>query len=201
MHPRPKNAPNDPKNSVFDRFLFNKRRKFPETRFYTDPPAHIGKICRVSRVPKPAVPLKRCACTTGAFKLFMADVGLMSAMAGLDVRTLLKGDALFTGFRGALTEQFVCQELQLINDIEIAYWANENPARAEIGFIVQAGKRIIPIEVKSTTNLKAKSFSVYREKFRPALEIRTSQTDYKQTNNLLDIPLYAIGGIGETIFR
>jgi len=158
-----------------------------------------GLIHRVSRASKPAMPLKGYANSTGAFKLFMCDVGLMSAMSKLDVRALLEGDALFTEFKGALTEQFVCQELNLMEDVDIAYWANEAPARAELDFLLQMGMQIIPLEVKSGINLKAKSLSVYREKFRPKLEVRTSLADYKKTDNLLDIPLYALDYLKETI--
>jgi predicted AAA+ superfamily ATPase len=160
-----------------------------------------GLIHRVSRVSKPAMPLKGYADSTGAFKLFLCDVGLMSAMSRVDVRAILEGDALFTEFKGALTEQFVCQELKLFDDIYVAYWANEAPARAEIDFIIQSGMQIIPIEVKSSTNLKAKSLQVYREKFRPQIEIRTSLADYKKTDNLCDIPLYALSGLKEIIAR
>ena len=159
-----------------------------------------GLIHRVSRVSKPAIPLKSYANSSGAFKLFMVDVGLLSAMCKVDVRALLEGDALFTEFKGALTEQFVCQELQtLMDDMDIAYWANDNPARAEIDFILQLGLQIIPLEVKSSTNLKAKSLSVYRGKFHPKTEVRTSLADYKKADNLYDIPLYAIGYLKEII--
>ncbi|MDD4556478.1 MAG: AAA family ATPase [Alphaproteobacteria bacterium] len=159
-----------------------------------------GLIHRVSRVSKPAIPLKGYANASGAFKLFMVDVGLLSAMSKVDVRALLEGDALFTEFKGALTEQFVCQELQtMMDDMDIAYWANENPARAEIDFILQLGRQIIPLEVKAGANLKAKSLSVYREKFSPKVEVRTSLADYKKTDNLYDIPLYALGYLKEII--
>jgi len=161
-----------------------------------------GLIHRVSRVSKPAIPLKGYADSTGVFKLFLCDIGLMSAMSKIDARVLLEGDALFTEFKGALTEQFVCQELTLltlIEDIDLAYWSNEAPARSEIDFILQTEMQIIPLEAKSSTNLKAKSLSVYREKFRPETEIRTSLADYKKSGNLFDIPLYALGGLIEII--
>jgi len=151
-----------------------------------------GLIHRVSRVSKPAMPLRGYAGSSGAFKLFLCDVGLLSAMSRVDLHALLEGDALFTEFKGALTEQFVCQELQLDEDLDLAYWANEAPATAEVDFIAQIGMRIVPIEVKSSIHLKAKSLSVYREKFSPSLEIRTSLADYKKTGNLIDIPLYAL---------
>ncbi|MDR2542253.1 MAG: AAA family ATPase [Treponema sp.] len=158
-----------------------------------------GLIHRVSCVSKPAMPLKGYANSSGAFKLFLCDIGLMSAMSKVDVRALLEGDALFKEFKGALTEQFVCQELKLTEDIELAYWANDPPARAEIDFIFQSGMEIIPIEVKSSTNLKAKSLAVYREKFQPKTEIRTSLADYKKSGNLFDIPLYALGKLNEIL--
>jgi len=163
-----------------------------------------GLVHRVARISKPAIPLK--GYSSGAFKLFLCDIGLISAMTKIDVRTLLEGDVLFTEFKGALTEQFVCQELKLIDDIEITCWANEPPANAEVDFVIQLGSKInaevdfviqlgskiIPIEAKAATNLKAKSFSVYREKFKPEIEIRTSLANYGKSNNLFGIPLYAI---------
>lgn len=158
-----------------------------------------GLVHRISRVSKPAIPLKGYANSGGAFKLFLCDVGLMSAMSRLDVQALLEGDTLFTEFKGALTEQYVCQELQLLDDIDIAYWANEPPAQAEIDFIIQIGMKIIPLEVKSTTNLKSKSLSVYREKFHPKQEIRTSLADFKKMNNLYDISLYMLGRLKKII--
>jgi predicted AAA+ superfamily ATPase len=159
-----------------------------------------GLVHRVSRVTKPAIPLKGYANANGAFKLFTLDVGLLSAMSKLDVQALLEGDALFTEFKGALAEQFVCQELQIMaDDIEIAYWANENPNRAEIDFILQIGRKIIPLEVKSGFNLKAKSLLIYREKFQPQKEIRTSLADYGKSSNLYDIPLYTLGELPRII--
>jgi predicted AAA+ superfamily ATPase len=158
-----------------------------------------GLIHRVSRVSKPAMPLRSYAPSTGAFKLFMCDVGLMSALSKVDMQMLLEGDALFTEFKGALTEQFVCQELKLMDDVDLAYWANEAPAQAEVDFILQLGRQVIPLEVKSSTNLRAKSLSVYRKKFQPKMELRTSLADHKETDNLLDVPLYSLGFLKEII--
>jgi predicted AAA+ superfamily ATPase len=150
-----------------------------------------GLIHKVSRVSKPAVPLRAYE-TTGAFKLFLGDIGLLSAMSLLNVKTLLEGDALFTEFKGALTEQFVLQELKTLDGIDTAYWANEGNATAEVDFILQTANGIVPLEVKSSINLKAKSLKVYEEKFNPVLSIRTSLADFKKTGALYDIPLYAL---------
>ena len=156
-----------------------------------------GLVHKVSRVSKPALPLKGYA-NTGAFKLFLCDIGLLSAMSALNARTILEGDALFTEFKGALTEQYACQEMKCLNETEISYWTNES-ATAEIDFLLQLESRIVPVEVKSSINLKAKSMLVYREKFQPKTEIRTSLANFKKTNNLFDIPLYTLGELKKII--
>ena len=89
--------------------------------------------------------------------------------------------------------------MQLTKDFDIAYWANEPPANAEIDFILQYGMQIIPLEVKSSVNLKAKSLAVYREKFQPKTAVRTSLADFKTTGNLIDIPLYAVSALQEIL--
>jgi predicted AAA+ superfamily ATPase len=158
-----------------------------------------GLIHRIARIAKPAIPLKGYESESGAFKLFMVDVGLMAAQAEVDSQAILEGDKLFIEFKGALTEQFVCQEMKALKDVHLAYWANEASARAEIDFILQFKCQIIPVEVKSSTNLRARSLSIYREKFQPKVEIRTSQADFKITNNLCIVPLYALGKLKQII--
>ena len=149
-------------------------------------------VHRISRVSKPSLPLKAYE-NTGAFKLFLCDIGLLSAMSLLDAKTILEGDTLFTEFKGALTEQYVCQEMKLLENSRIAYWTNDS-ATAEMDFLLQLDSRVMPVEVKASVNLKAKSLKVYREKFRPETEIRTSLSEYRKTGNLYDIPLYAVNG-------
>lgn len=147
----------------------------------------IYKICRVS---KPSLPMEAYR-QDNIFKLYVSDIGLLGAKSKMDVRVLLEGAQVFTEFKGAMTEQFVLQELKTNADIDMAYWANEN-GQAEIDFIVQTGTKIIPLEVKAGINLRAKSLSIYQEKFKPEKSVRTSLADYKQTGDLYDIPLYAI---------
>ncbi len=156
-----------------------------------------GLIHKIPRLSKPALPLKGYA-NEDAFKLYLLDVGLLSAMTSLNARILLEGDALFTEFKGALTEQFACQELKTLEDIDIAYWAN-NGATAEVDFIIQLDGTILPVEVKASTNLKAKSLQIYQEKYNPPQRIRASLADYKQTGNLYDIPLYALAELKSII--
>lgn len=152
-----------------------------------------GLIYQVHRIKKPALPISGYA-EENIFKLFMLDVGLLSAKTSLDVRVLLKGSKIFTEFKGAMTEQFVLQELSAKEDIEIGYWANKN-GDAEVDFVAQIGSKIVPIEVKAGENLRARSLVFYNEKYSPEICVRTSLADYKQTENLYDVPLYMIGDV------
>lgn len=100
-------------------------------------------------------------------------------MSGLDAKTLLGGNAVFQEFKGALTEQFVLQQLKSMNNLRVFYWSAEK-AEAQVDFILQAGGRIIPLEVKAEENLRAKSLTSYRERYSPALSIRASMSDHRQ---------------------
>lgn len=149
-----------------------------------------GLVHKVSRVNASGIPLKAYE-DLKAFKLFMVDVGLLGCMNGLRQRTLLDGNALFTEFKGALTEQYVCQQLKTVGDLTVFYYTNDRSS-CEIDFVVDTGEQIVPIEVKAEINLKAKSLKTYREKFSPELSVRTSMADYKREDWLLNLPLYAV---------
>lgn len=153
-----------------------------------------GLIHRVSRVNAPGIPLRAYE-DMKAFKLFVLDVGLLGCMTGLHQRTLLDGNALFVEFKGALTEQYVCQQLKTLADLELCYYTNDRGS-CEVDFVVDTGGRVMPLEVKAETNLRAKSLKTYREKFSPELAIRTSMADYRKEDGLVNLPLYAIGQIG-----
>jgi predicted AAA+ superfamily ATPase len=118
-----------------------------------------GLIHKITNVTKPAIPLKAYE-DFGAFKLFLVDIRLLAAMTDLDAKTLLDGNDLFEEFKGALTEQYVLQQLIVSTDTGIYYWSPEN-AKAEIDFLLQIKGEIIPLEVKATENLHAKSLRVY----------------------------------------
>ena len=152
-----------------------------------------GLVHKVSRVNAAGIPLKAYE-DLKAFKLFVVDVGLLGCMTGLRQRTLLDGDDLFVEFKGALTEQYVCQQLKTIEDLGIYYYTNDRGS-CEIDFVVDTGEQIVPIEVKAETNLRAKSLKTYRERFEPELSVRTSMADYKKEDWLLNLPLYAIENI------
>ena len=145
-----------------------------------------GLVHKVHQVSAPNLPLD-----LKAFKLFLVDVGLLSCMVGLRQDVLLDGNALFKEFNGALTEQYMLQQLKTIKGLNIYYWTAER-GTAEVNFVIDTGRDVIPMEAKAEVNLQAKSLKVYCNKFHPKLSIRTSMADYKEENWLLNIPLWAI---------
>jgi predicted AAA+ superfamily ATPase len=156
-----------------------------------------GLVYEVSRVTLPHYPLASYA-EPEHFKLFMLDIGLLSAMAGLDIEAFLERDpAVFDHFHGALAEQYVLSELKALNDIPVYYWAREGSAKAEVDFLIQAGNKIIPLEVKAERNLKAKSLKLFIDTYAPSIAIRSSLADMGQGNYsgaaVYDFPLYMIG--------
>ena len=152
-----------------------------------------GLVHKVSRVNTAGIPL-RVYEDLKAFKLFIVDVGLLGCMARLHQRTLLDGNGLFVEFKGALTEQYVCQQLKTIEDLDVYYYTNDRGS-CEVDFVVDTGGMIVPIEVKAEVNLRAKSLKTYQEKFSPEISIRTSMADYKKEEWLVNLPLYAIDQI------
>ena len=156
--------------------------------------ADCGLVHKVHRTSAPRIPLKAYE-DIKAFKLFLLDVGLLSCMTRLRQATLLEGNDLFNEFKGALTEQYVLQQLMTFKNVETYYWTNDRGS-AEVDFVIDYGNEIIPIEVKAEINLQAKSLKSYREKFDPRLSIRTSMADYKNEGRLLNLPLWAFGALG-----
>ncbi|GHU68964.1 ATPase [Bacteroidia bacterium] len=151
-----------------------------------------GLLHKVYSVTKPALPLVAFQYLS-AFKLYHNDVGLLAAMSKLNAKTLLYGDAVFTEFKGALAEQFVFQQLRLNEDLSIHYFTFEN-SKYELDFLIQTeDDKIIPVEVKSGTNLKAHSFKLFCEKYNPQTAIRTSLSDFRQESWMTNVPLYIIG--------
>lgn len=152
-----------------------------------------GLVHKVSRVNEAGVPLRAYE-DLKAFKLFVVDVGLLGCMTGLRQRILLDGNDLFVEFKGALTEQYVCQQLKTIEGLDVYYYTNDRGS-CEVDFVVDTGDRIVPVEVKAEVNLKAKSLKTYKEKFSPKVSVRTSMSDYKKEEWLVNLPLYAIDQI------
>ena len=155
--------------------------------------ADCGLVHKVHRITTPGIPLNAYE-DPKAFKLFFVDIGLLSCMVRLRQDVLLDGNELFREFKGALTEQYVFQQLKTLGGVQTYYWTSES-SNAEVDFVIDTGKRILPIEVKAEVNLQAKSPKIYHAKFSPELSIRTSMADYKKDEWLLNLPLWAIGTI------
>ena len=150
-----------------------------------------GLLLKTHKISKPSMPLIAYQ-DIFTFKLYFNDVGLLSAKSNLDVKTIIGGSEIFTEFKGSLTEQFVIQQLTKRKNMPIFYWTNDK-STAEVDFVIQHEEKIIPIEVKATENLKAKSFKFFCEKFKPENAIRTSLSDYRKESWLTNVPLYIIG--------
>ncbi len=149
-----------------------------------------GLVHKVSRVNGAGFPLKAYE-DLKAFKLFLVDVGLLGCMSGLHQKTLLESNELFVEFKGALTEQYVCQQIKTKEDWKAYYYTNDRGS-CEVDFVLDTGVQIIPVEVKAEVNLKAKSLQVFRDKYNPEQCVRTSMADYKQQDWLLNLPLYMV---------
>lgn len=152
--------------------------------------ADAGLVHKTCRVAKPELPLAAYE-DSGVFKLFLVDVGLLSAMCDLPVEALIHGNELFAQFKGALTEQFVFQQLHVSDSGRIAYWTNERITN-EVDFIVQKEGRVIPIEVKAEVNVKARSFRFFCDKYKPQLALRFSLKDFKEESWMTNMPLYTV---------
>ena len=152
-----------------------------------------GLVHKLTRVNSVGFPLKAYE-DWRAFKLFLVDIGLLGCMSNLHQRTLLNGNDLFSEFKGALSEQYVCQQLKATADIQTYYYTNDRGS-CKVDFILDLGNAIIPLEVKAEINLKAKSLKTYIDKFNPQTALRLSMADYKKTDKLIDLPLYAVSEI------
>lgn len=156
-----------------------------------------GLIHKVERISKPGLPLKAYM-DLSAFKIYLSDVGLLSAMGELSVQAIVDGNRIFTEFKGALTEQFVLQ--QLISQLGLhAYYYSAEKSRGEVDFMVQGNSTIIPIEVKAEENLQAKSLKAFVEKYNPKYAVRTSMSDYREESWLINIPLYNIDRVKKLV--
>lgn len=149
-----------------------------------------GLIYQVYKITKPGLPIGAYE-DLDSFKLFVLDVGLLGALVNLDAKTILDRYEIFQEFKGAMAEQYVLQQFKTIKDLPVYYWTNET-SRSEVDFVIQINSKVVPVEVKAATNLKARSLKIYMEQFKPELALRTSLADYKKTDNLVDLPLYTI---------
>lgn len=155
----------------------------------------VGLVYKVGRVKKPDFPL-RAYQDFSAFKLFVLDVGLLGAMSRLNARIILEGDRMFEEFKGALTEQYVLQQLIVHEENDIFYWSSEK-GTGEIDFLIQMDDKIVPVEVKAEENLQAKSLRSFVQKYDMEYAVRTSMSDYREQDWMVNYPLYDVGSLNE----
>lgn len=149
-----------------------------------------GLIYKVNRVNEPNMPLKAYK-SMNAYKLFVLDVGLLGAMSELEAESILEGNDIFIEFKGALTEQYVLQ--QLISDTRYnPYYFGTEKATFEQDFLIQKGKDIVPIEVKAGENIRSQSLKAYCDKYKPNKAVRFSTLKYMDQGWMENIPLYAV---------
>ena len=151
-----------------------------------------GLIYKVYNVKAPRLPLVSYE-DRSAFKIFVLDVGLLGAMSSLKASTIVEGNSIFTEFKGALTEQYVLQ--QLILRYEPYYYSKANSTQ-EIDFLLQDDEDdVVPLEVKAETNVKAKSLRLFVSENNIKKAYRISMNDYKQEEWVTNVPLYAIDSV------
>jgi len=151
-----------------------------------------GLLHKVNAVSKSELPLAAYH-EISIFKLYHNDIGLLGAMTRLTAKTIIEGDGIFTEFKGALTEQYVFQQLKLNNALSVYYFLSGD-SKNEVDFVIQnEHDEIIPIEVKAGENLRAKSFKYFYDKYRPQSAIRTSLSNYREEIWMTNVPLYIIG--------
>ena len=144
----------------------------------------------MNRVNEPHMPLKAYQ-SMNAYKLFMMDVGLLGALSELPAETILEGNDIFVEFKGALTEQYVLQ--QMISDTPYTpYYYGTDKGTFEQDFLIQKERNIVPIEVKAEGNLRSQSLKAYCEKFHPNMAVRLSALKYKEQDWMINLPLYAV---------
>ncbi len=176
------------------RFVFGHVREGARSRDFEDAISWLqgaGLVHKVTRFTKPAHPARSYE-DPKIFKLFVHDVGILGALSGLDPEVLVNRSRAFVEFHGALTEQYVLQQIVAARNEVPMYWTPEKPT-AEVDFAIERPSGLVPIEVKASENLRSKSLRSYVDRFSPSEVVRFSLSNYRLQEDLVNIPLYAIG--------
>lgn len=175
-----------------EKFMFNVIREGARGREYETAVQWLVDCKIVRKIERVKVgnrlPLKAYA-DNSAFKLYFLDVGLFRHLAGVSTAFVMDDETLYKEFNGFFVEQFVLQQLQ--PKYEMYYWSSD--ANAEVDFVTTMGSNVVPIEVKSGTNVKAKSLKIFRDSYQPKLSIRFSMLPFEYNNGLLNLPIYLSG--------
>jgi len=150
---------------------------------------HSGLVYRIHRATAPAIPLSAYD-DIKAFKLYLLDTGLLRVKAGIPASIVVNGSLIYTEFKGSLSENFALTELISMGLNEPRYWTSG--AQAEVDFLIQAEGNVFPLEIKASVNPKSRSMSVFRDKYKPLLTLRSSLLNLKRDNKMLNIPLYLL---------
>ena len=151
-----------------------------------------GLVHKAERARDAKVPLKFYA-DMDAFKLYLLDVGLLGALAETPPQEILIGDNVFSEYKGAFTENFVYQQLKTLPSLPVYYYSKDNSTQ-EVDFLIQAGSRILPVEVKAETNVKSKSLAAFINHDFASYQlkgVRFSMLDYQDQGWMENVPLYA----------
>jgi uncharacterized protein len=177
------------------KFIFAAIRKSARGRDYEEAIQWLsdaGLIHKSYLVEAPKFPLSAYA-DNNTFKSFLADVGLLGAQSNSSPQIIIDGNLLFTEFKGALTENYVAQELVASKHKLPYYWTSEG--MAEVDFLIEEDHEIYPLEVKAGENSKKKSLLVYNQKYAPSKLIRATAMNLKHDGDFYNYPLYFISQI------
>lgn len=186
------------------KFVYGLVREGARAREYEDSLMWLsdaGEIIRTYNISKPDIPLKAYA-DLKSFKVFLLDVGLLRCLSGVSPKVILEGSRIFEEFKGALTEQYVCQELQLHKRLQTNfYWTSSSSA--EVDFLISDGMEVFPLECKAGLTMNAKSLKVYRQKYKPRLSLRTSLLPYSRNEEegIVNIPLYMLFALHDELTK
>lgn len=182
------------------KFLFSLVKEGARAREYENALTWLGNaglVHRCSLVAAPRIPLKAHA-DGSSFKVYACDVGLLGALARVPSDAVQSDLSILTEYQGAFVENHVAQHLAVMTDGPLHYWKNVG-RDAEVDFLLQHGSKILPIEAKSGTNVRAKSLAFYLGKYDPALAVRTSLRNLKIDGTVLNIPLYAFQSLPQLV--
>ena len=142
-------------------------------------------ILESNRLKKAEIPLKVYK-DEDSFKLYLSDIGLLTSISEIKYTDIILEKNF--GFKGALTENYIAQEF-ITNNIALYYWTYGRDA--EVDFIIYNADGIIPVEIKSGTNVKSTSLNIYMRENKPKYAIRLSAKNFGFENNIKSVPLYA----------
>jgi hypothetical protein len=144
----------------------------------------VAQVYRVEQVKKPLENYR----DIDAFKIYVSDLGLLCAKKDLAANDILYMVEELEDFKGGMAENYVNVQLA-INGYRTYYWESERGA--EIDFVIQRDGKLIPVEVKSADNVKAKSLKVYMDKYKPEYAIKLSAKNFGFDGGKKTVPLYA----------